>query len=64
MDNHFRIMGNYQGTTEEIDTTSDKEEAVRLRGEYQMAYGSSWTVWVEEQAFVDGDLDECLLLED
>lgn len=43
----FRIMGKYKGRTEEIDTADDPKTAEYLRGEYQMAYGPQWTVWVE-----------------
>jgi hypothetical protein len=65
MPDHYRIMGNYEGTTEEVDSTDDKKEAIRLRGEYQLAFGSSWSVWVEVQTFDDtGTLDECYKLED
>lgn len=53
----YRVMANHQGQTEEIDLTSDKEEAIRWRDEYQI--GSRWVVWVEVQTFVDGVLDEC-----
>ena len=41
----YKIMGKYHGTTEEIDTARDEQEADYLVGEYQMAYGKDWTVW-------------------
>jgi len=43
---HFRIMGRYRGRTEELDTADSKSEALRLVGEYRMAFGSGWEVWL------------------
>lgn len=43
----YRIMGMYRGKTEEIDSVEDdKKEANRLRGEYALAFGFDWRVWV------------------
>lgn len=59
---HYRIMGNYQKKTEEIDHADDEKEALRLQGEYQIAFGKDWSIWVEVQTFVEGQLDECIPL--
>jgi hypothetical protein len=44
----YLIMGKYKGRTEEIDSCEDKQEAERLVGEYQLAFGSDWHIWVKE----------------
>ena len=44
----FRILGKYHGRTEEIDQFSNRIEAERMLVEYMMAFGSSWTLWIEE----------------
>ena len=54
---HYRIMGNYQRSTEEIDHADDEKEALRLQGEYQIAFGKDWSIWVEVQNIVDGVLN-------
>jgi hypothetical protein len=59
MSKQYRIMGNYQGSTEEIDTTDSEFDARFLQTEYSVAYGNSWVIWVEVQEYVDGDLDCC-----
>lgn len=65
MDNHYRIMGNRGRNTEEIDHADDEKTARYLKGEYQMAFGSDWHVWVEVQTFdYTGTLDDCFPLED
>lgn len=43
----YRIMGKYKGQTEEIDTAETEKEAQYLQGEYQLAYGAQWQVWIE-----------------
>ena len=51
----FRIMGanksqpNRLRSLEEIDCAESKEDAEFLKNEYQMAFGSSWTIWVEKK---------------
>jgi len=67
---HYRIMGNYQGNTEEIDCVAPSEgyanpeaEARRLRSEYQFSFGPNWVIWVEVQTFKNGILDECIPLD-
>ena len=42
----YKIMGKYDGTTEEVDTADSEETARYLEREYQLAYGYSWEVWV------------------
>jgi hypothetical protein len=42
----YRIMGSYQGRTEEIDTAETRKEANRLAAEYRMAFGAGWSIWV------------------
>ena len=44
----YRIMGSYRGRAEEVDTADSEKEANRLLGEYRMAFGAGWTLWVEE----------------
>lgn len=44
----FKIKGNYRGKTEILDSCDCKHEAIRLAGEYRMAYGKDWTVWVTD----------------
>jgi hypothetical protein len=44
----YRIMGRYEGLcAEELDSCDSREEAERLRGEYIVAFGNAWVVWVE-----------------
>ena len=65
MKDHYRIMGNYHGNTEEVDHADVQVEAERLRDEYQLAFGPSWSVWVEVQTFDStGTLDDCHPLAD
>jgi hypothetical protein len=43
----FRIMGSYKGTgAEEIDTANDRATADYLLGEYRLAYGAGWSLWI------------------
>jgi hypothetical protein len=43
----FRIMGSYHGTgAEEIDTANDRATADYLLGEYRLAYGAGWSLWI------------------
>lgn len=59
---HFRIMGNYRKSTEEIDHADSEKEAIRLKDEYQLAFGKDWQVWVEVQNIVDGELNNVYAL--
>lgn len=60
---HYRIMGNYQRSTEEIDHASSEHEANVLKAEYQMAFGRDWHIWVEVQNIADGELNDIYPLE-
>jgi len=41
-------MGKYNGLTpEEVDTADTLEEANYLLGEYRLAFGDSWEMWIE-----------------
>jgi hypothetical protein len=60
---HYRIMGNHQGSCDELDHADEESEAIRLHGIHQKDCGPNWVVWVEVQSFVDGDLDECYPLQ-
>ena len=42
----IRIMGCYRGRTEEIDTADTQAEALRLLGEYRLAFGAGWALWI------------------
>ncbi len=44
----YRIMGSYQGRTEEVDCADSAQEAKRLLREYRMAFGAGWALWLEE----------------
>lgn len=59
---HYRIMGNYRRSTEELDHADSEKEANRLRNEYAMAFGKDWQVWVEVQNIVDGELNNVYAL--
>lgn len=43
----FVILGRYHGRTEEIDSFSSRKEAERMLVEYMMAFGPSWTLWIQ-----------------
>ena len=43
----YKIMGTYQGETEELDETSDLRDAEYLLGEYRMAYGREWRIFIQ-----------------
>lgn len=45
-----RIWGKYQGRTEKIDEFTSKKEAERCLGEYQMAYGVNWKLWLGKKS--------------
>lgn len=47
MNKFYKIMGKYQGETEEIDMATSKDEADYLISEYRMAYGRDWKIWAE-----------------
>lgn len=39
------IWGKYKGKVEKIDTCT-KSDAVYLVGEYRLAFGTGWVIWV------------------
>lgn len=43
----YNILGTYRGNTERVDTATGEDEAAYLMAEYQLAYGSEWTVTYE-----------------
>lgn len=44
----YYIMGYYRGQKEEeIDSFETNEEAEKMLLEYQIAYGSDFTLWIE-----------------
>ena len=44
----YKIMGKSKQGKEELDTAETRKEAQRLVGEYIMAFGPGWTVWLEK----------------
>ena len=42
----FYIRGTYQGSTETIDEIEGRKEANRVLGEYRLAYGPDWRLWI------------------
>lgn len=44
----FKIMGKYNGRTEEIDSFETQAEAEKMLSEYQMAYGHGWQLWIKK----------------
>lgn len=46
----YKIMGRYKNRpVEEIDTAETHKEAQYLLGEYVMAFGSDWQIWIESE---------------
>ena len=46
----YKIVGRYNGMTEDVDTDiEDMETALVYLGEYEMAFGSEWTLTIEEE---------------
>jgi len=44
----YKIIGKYQGTTEEIDSADTREAAETLLVEYRMAFGPNYTLWIKK----------------
>ena len=44
----YYIVGKYKGEVETVDEADDLETARYLRSEYQLAYGSEWSIWISE----------------
>jgi hypothetical protein len=47
MNKYYKIIGKYQGQSEEIDVANSKEEAEYMLQEYKQAYGPAWKIWAE-----------------
>lgn len=47
MNKAYKIMGKFQGQTEEIDVATNKLDADELIQEYKIAYGPAWRIWAE-----------------
>ena len=45
----IKIMGRYNGETEELDTANNDNSAEFLVNEYRMAFGSDWHIRQEEE---------------
>ena len=45
----FHIKGMYRGRTEIIDSFDTMKEARRNLGEYSLAFGFDWNLWIEEE---------------
>jgi hypothetical protein len=44
----YKIIGEYKDNEpEEIDTADDYRDALYLKGEYQMAFGPEWVIYIE-----------------
>jgi hypothetical protein len=55
----FKIMGSYKGReAEELDSAQDMKEAEYLKGEYAMAYGQDFKVWIENEDPETGSINE------
>ena len=40
----YKIMGTYRGKTECVDTCDNEKDAIHLRTEYSIAFGSDWAI--------------------
>jgi len=40
----YEIIGYYKYQTEVLDTAPNEKEAIRLCGEYRMAFGKEWSI--------------------
>lgn len=59
LNEEFKIMGSYKGReAEELDTASTPQEAQYLKGEYVMAYGQDFKVWIEDESGEVNEADE------
>ena len=45
----YKIYGTYKGNRELIDEADDLNSALYLKGEYQLAYGSEWTITIKKE---------------
>ncbi|KKL85647.1 hypothetical protein LCGC14_1952620 [marine sediment metagenome] len=44
----YKVMGRYNGDTEELDSADSEQEAKYLLNEYRMAFGAGWILWIIE----------------
>ena len=44
----YCIMGRSSYGVEEIDNADTKQEAERLAGEYRLAFGAGWSIWIKK----------------
>ena len=42
----FKIMGTYRGNTELVDEFETRKEAEICLGEYRLAFGLGWSLWI------------------
>jgi hypothetical protein len=43
----YKIMGKYDNhDVEELDSADTKQEAEYLVGEYRLAFGTGWEIWI------------------
>jgi len=46
----YKLVGTFKGNSEDIETDiADMDTALVLLGEYEIAYGSDWTIVIEEE---------------
>lgn len=45
----YKIIGTYKGKSEVIDTADDRQEALYLKAEYQLAFGAPWRIIIKEE---------------
>lgn len=46
----YKIIGTYNGQTEDVETDiEDMDTAVVLLGEYEMAFGTDWTLTIDTE---------------
>jgi len=44
MENRYKIMGEYNGNREEVDSAETLDAAIFLLGEYSSSFGPSWDI--------------------
>ncbi len=59
LNEEYKIMGSYKGRNAEVlDTASTPQEAQYLKGEYIMAYGQDFKIWIEDESGEINEADE------
>lgn len=43
----YKIMGRYNGQTEEVDEAETRKDAQYLLSEYKLAFGAGWSLWIK-----------------